>query len=82
MSRPYRKRAVLSVTLTHSHDPHERFETIAGINGDRSRWRLSQAAAIAAIEAGTDEFFIETDGRAQKLVVQTHSGQKYLQTEI
>jgi len=81
MSRPYRKRAVLSVTLTRSHDPHERFESIAGINLDRSRWRLSQAAAIAAIEAGTDEFFMETDGRALKLIVRTHSGEKYLETE-
>ena len=69
MARPYRRRAVLFVNRAYSHDPHERVDAIGGINSDRSRWRLSQTAAIAAIEAGTDEFFVKTADAAVKLVV-------------
>ena len=81
MARPYRRRAISFISRAYSHDPHERIDTIGGINSDRSRWRLSQAAAIDAIEAGTDEFFVGTSSRAVKVVVLTHRGQKFLQTE-
>jgi hypothetical protein len=81
MARPYRQRTILFVNRAYSHDPHERIETIGGVNSDRTHWKLSQSAAIAAIEAGTDEFFLSTADRAVKVVVLTHGGQKYLQTE-
>jgi hypothetical protein len=81
MARPYRRRAVSSVNRAYSTDPFERVDTIGGINADLTRWRLSQAAAIAAIEAGTDEFFVKASDQVVKLVVQTHQGQKYLKSE-
>lgn len=82
MARPYRRRAVLSVIRAYSHDPLERIDSIAGVAADHKRWSLSQAAAIAAIEAGTDEFFANTaDGQPVKLVVLVDHGQKYLRTE-
>lgn len=81
MAHPYRRRAVSSISRAYSHDPLERVETIGGVNSDRTRWTLSQAAAIAAIEARTDEFFVNTEGRTVKLIVQTHQGQKYLKSE-
>src|SRR3982751_6296148 len=81
MAQPYRRRAVSFVSRAYSHDPHERIENIGGVNSDRTRWKLSQAAAIAAIEAGTDEFFIVTAEQKAKLVVFTHRGEKYLNTE-
>lgn len=82
MSRPYRRRAVLSVIRAYSHDPFERIDSIAGHGADKKRWSLSQSAAVAAIEAGTDEFFVTTsDGHPVKLVVFVHHGQKYLRTE-
>lgn len=81
MARPYRRRAVSSVTRAYSHDPLERVEAIGGVNSDRTRWKLSQAAATAAIDAGTDEFFVNADGLPVKLVVLNHRGQKYLATE-
>jgi hypothetical protein len=80
MSRPYRRRAVLSAHRAYSRDPLEQIEGIGGINADRTKWNLSQAAAIAAIEAGTDEFFITIEGANIKLIVLLKEGQKYLQT--
>jgi Protein of unknown function (DUF3892) len=81
MARPYNRRAVSFISRAYSHDPFELVETIGGLNSDRTRWKLSQAAAIGAIEAGTDEFFVNAEGRPVKLVVLTHQGQKYLRTE-
>lgn len=81
MARPLRRRAVAFVSRAYSHDPHERIEAIGGLNSDRTRWRLSQSAAIAAIEAGTDEFFVATNERPVTVIVATHGGQKYLMTD-
>jgi hypothetical protein len=81
MARPYRKRSVSFVGRAYSHDPLERVDSIGGTNADRTPWHLSQAAAIAVIEAGTDEFFIQTPDRVVKLVVVNRGGEKYLQSE-
>lgn len=81
MAHPHRRRAVSSVSRAYSSDPLERIEFIGGVNSDHTRWKLSQAAAIAGIEAGTDEFFIKTAEQVVKLVVCSRSGQKYLQSE-
>jgi len=81
MARPYRRRAISFIRRAYSHDPHERVEAIGGINSDRTRWSLSQTAAITAIEAGTDEFFMATAEQPVKVIVETISGQKYLRTE-
>lgn len=81
MARPYRSRTVLSVSRAYSHDPLELIDAISGVNPDRTRWTLSQAAAIAAIEARTDEFFVTEGGQAVRLVVVSHKNQKYLTPE-
>lgn len=81
MARPYRRRAVSSISRAYSSDPLERIETIGGVNPDHTRWKLSQNAAIAAIEAGTDEFFVQVSEQRVKLVVLNHDGEKYLQSE-
>ena len=81
MARPYRRRAVSSISRAYSSDPLERIETIGGVNPDHTRWKLSQNAAIAAIEAGTDEFFVQVSEQRVKLVVVNHDGEKYLQSE-
>jgi len=82
MARPVHRRTITFAQKAYSYDPHERIELIGGINSDKSRWKLSQQAAIQAIEAGSDEFFVTTKDRNVRVVVVTHSGQKYLRAEF
>ena len=81
MARPINRRTVTFAQKAYSYDPHERIELIGGLNSDKSRWKLSQQAAISAIEAGSDEFVVVTKERVVKVVVVTYAGQKYLKTE-
>jgi hypothetical protein len=81
MARPHRLRPVSFVSRAYSRDPLERIDSIGGVNSDRTSWRLSQAAAIAAIEAGTDEFYIRSGDQHIKLTVVSRGGEKYLQSE-
>jgi hypothetical protein len=81
MARTLHRRSVLSVHRAYSKDPLDRIDAIGGFNTDLTRWKLSQAAAIALIEAGTDEFFIRSEGGVVRLVVLRRGGEKYLQSE-
>lgn len=81
MARPFNRRTVSTVSRAYSSDPHERIESIAGVNSDRTRWLYSQAAAISRIEAGTDSFVVATSEMSGRLVVHAHGGQKYLRVE-
>ncbi|MEO7412636.1 MAG: DUF3892 domain-containing protein [Opitutaceae bacterium] len=81
MAQPYHRHAVSFLNRAYSLDPLERVENIGGLNSDHTRWTLTQAAAISAIEAGTDEFFVNADGGPVRLVVLTHRGEKYLKSE-
>ena len=81
MAKPYRRRAVSSVTRAYSRDPLERIDSIGGVNSDHTRWKLSQPAAIRLIEQGTDEFFYRAGTDTVRLVVLSRDGEKYLQSE-
>ena len=81
MARPFRRRFVSTVGRAYSRDPLERVAFIAGVNSDHTRWNLTQVAAIALIEKGTDEFFFRAGELRVRVVVLTHGGEKYLQSE-
>lgn len=81
MSHPYRRRVISTVARAYSYDPLERVATIGGVNPDHTRWNLTQAAAIALIEKGTDEFFFHAGAQRVRVIVRTHRGEKYLQSE-
>ena len=60
-----------------NHD--RRIRGVGGVNPDGAHWRLSEAAAIAAIEAGSWSFYLAVDGREVAVVVAVSKyGSKYL----
>jgi len=62
-----------------NHD--RRIRNIGGVNPDGARWKLSEAEAIAAIEAGRWSFYIDEEGRELAVVVALSKyGSKYLKT--
>jgi len=81
MALPLHRRTISFVQKAYSYDPHERIDSIGGLNSDKSRWKLSQEAAIAAIESGKSEFFVMENARSVRVVVVTYAGKKYLKTE-
>jgi hypothetical protein len=81
MAKPFRRRIVTAVGRAYSRDPFERVASIGGVNSDHTRWSLSQPAAIALIEKGSDEFFFLVGEQRVRVVVLTHGGEKYLRSE-
>jgi hypothetical protein len=81
MAQSVRRRVISTVGRAYSRDPLERVASIGGVNSDRTRWTLSQPAAIALIEKGTDEFVFHVGEHRVRVVVLTHGGEKYLQSE-
>lgn len=81
MALPSRRRVISTVGRAYSRDPLERIASIGGVNADHTRWCFSQVAAIALIERGTDEFFFQAGDQRVRVVVLTHDGEQYLQSE-
>ena len=60
-----------------NHD--RRLRGIGGVNPDGTHWRVDEADAITAIEAGRWSFYIELDGREVAVVIAvSRYGGKYL----
>lgn len=70
------------IRKTNRFDPHDRIDGVGGVNGDGSRWYASQTQAIAWIESGQHEFFVQVSGREVTVVVaDSRYGNKYIKTE-
>jgi hypothetical protein len=60
-----------------NHD--RRLLGVGGVNPDGAHWRLAEAEAIAAIEAGRWSFYVEARGREVPIIVAVSKyGSKYL----
>lgn len=69
------------VNKSDRYNPHERIVAVGGQNPNGTTWRLTQAAAIQAIEAGTYSFFVQTGGHVVNVIVAvSRFGNKYLKT--
>jgi len=63
-------------------NPHERISHIGGFNPDKTRWKITQDAAIQGIEDGKWAFYVTQFARTADVVVATSQhGNKYLKTE-
>ena len=69
------------INKTNRFDPHDRIINIGGLNGDGTRWKLSQPKAIEGIENGTYSFYVSQNSRTVDVIVARSAyGHKYLKT--
>lgn len=70
------------VTRTDRVAPHYRIRAVGGRGRDGEQWRLSEEAAIAAIENERATFYVERPkGHRLDVVVGQGLGKRYLRTE-
>ena len=70
------------VTRSDRVSPYHRIRAIGGRGRDGERWRLSEDAAIAAIENERATFYVEWPrGRRVDLIVAQGLGKTYLKSE-
>lgn len=69
------------INKSNRMDAHERINNVGGINGDGTRWRLTEEAAIQGIENGRWRFWVSVGGHSVWVVIATRLGRKYLKTE-
>ena len=61
-------------------NPHERIQSIGGAAGN-GRWELPEADAIAGMEDGRWQFYVNVNAQRIFVVVALHQGRKYLKTQ-
>lgn len=70
---------ICCVTRSNLLNHDRRIRDIGGVNPDGARWRITEAQAIVAIEAGRWSFVVEREGRDLPIVVATSKyGLKYI----
>lgn len=70
------------INKTERTSPHERISRVGGRNPNGSAWWLPEADAIAGIEAGRWDFYVERPtGHIARVIVAERLGKKYLKTE-
>jgi len=71
------------INKTDRYNPHERISHVGGVNADGTRWRLTQAQAIAGIKEGKWSFYVEQPpGHVVDVIIaRSPQGNEYLKTE-
>ncbi len=68
------------INKSDRQNPHERIKSIGGVHPNGTRWKLSEADAIAGKKSGSYEFWTKGGGRTADVIVATHLGREYLKT--
>jgi hypothetical protein len=73
---------VKCINKSDRYNPHERILSIGGTNPDGTRWKLSQQDAIAGIERGEWQFYVNVGEKSSWVIIALSTqGHKYLKTE-
>jgi Protein of unknown function (DUF3892) len=70
------------INKSDRQNPHERILHVGGVNGDATRWKLSQQDAVQHIKQGKYAFFVRKNGQEVNVIVATSRfGNEYIKTE-
>lgn len=74
---------VSCINKSDRSDSHERLRFIGGLNGDGTRWKLSQGDAIKGIQSGQYSLYVDrpSGDRVGVIVARSRYGHAYIKTE-